>query len=106
MGQVQLRGMGASGPSSPGTAAAPAGTPAGAAIAAAAQPSFTDQFFGPDFFNSAYGNYPLYPQAQQPQHLVCKRHVDEKTGEETFDCQPKNPPPPTYRFPVYFPAYF
>jgi hypothetical protein len=43
---------------------------------------------------------------EKPQQLVCKRHVDENTGEETFDCQPKNPPPPTYRFPVYFPNFF
>ncbi len=111
LGQVPLRGMGqASGPSSPGTGAAPAGTPAGNAIAAAAQPSFADQFFGPDFLNPGFGNYPLYPgyypPAPQPQQLVCKRHVDENTGEETFDCQPKNPPPPTYRFPVYFPTFF
>ena len=112
LGQVPLRGMGqASGPSSPGTASAPAGTAAGNAIAAAAQPSFFDQSFQPDFFNQGFfNNYPIYPQyyppAPQPQQLVCKRHVDENTGEETFDCTPKNPAPPTYRYPVYFPTFF
>lgn len=109
LGQVPLRKMGqASGPSSPGTAAAPAGTPVGNAIAAESQPSFTDDFFGNDFFNQGFGNYPVYPgyypPAQPP--MVCQKSVDDTTGEVTFDCQPSAPPAPTYGFPVYFPTFF
>ncbi len=101
LGQVPLRMGQASGPSSPGTASAPAGTATGNAIAAAGQPSFFSQ--ETDFFNPSFGNYPVYPGYYPPQpsygQLTCKRNVNPDTGAETFDCTPKAPPAPTYRYP-------
>ena len=92
-----------SGPSSPGTSAAPAGTPGGNQIAAVgAQPQFTNESF-PNFFPGYFpGYYP--PPAAPASKLTCKRHVNPDTGEETFECEPKAEPAPapTYRYPVYF----
>lgn len=89
-----------SGPSSPGTGAAPAGTPAGQSIAAAGQSQFTREFF-PGFFPGYYPGYAPPPPAAAK--LTCKRHVDPDSGEETFECEPKPAPAaPTYRYPVYF----
>jgi len=88
-----------SGPSSPGTGAAPAGTPAGQSIAAAGQPQFTQPFFPNIFPGFAPGYYPP-PAASR---LTCKRHVDPDTGEETFECEPRQEvAAASYRYPVYF----
>lgn len=99
LGQVNLRLGQATGPSSPGTTSAPAGSAAGQAIANAGQPTMTQptNLFPPPL---AFPGY--YPPTPSSGRLTCRRNVDED-GNETFDCEPKaEPATPQFRYPVYF----
>lgn len=96
-----MMGQMSPGPSSPGTASAPAGSPMGQQIALAGQP--VSQPSNP-LNQLPFPGYPTYypPPPPASGKMICKKHVDAD-GNETFECEPKvEPTPVAARYPVYF----
>lgn len=90
---------GPSGGQGQGGGGTPSGQPSGPSFARQFGP--TDGFGFPTF---AFPTYPLYPPPVATSgKMTCKRIVNEDTGEERFECVPKEQPAVAdYRYPTYF----
>lgn len=100
MGQNGAPGGGPSGGQGQGGAGTPSGQPSGTSFARQFGP--TDGFGFPAFAFPTFPGY--YPPPAPSGRMTCKRIVNEDTGEERFECVPREPVAP-YRYPTY-PTYF
>lgn len=91
------------------------GTPAPSPAPGSQQPgpSFSRQFGTQDGFGFPVVTYPTFPGYIPPPapsgRLTCKKIVNDDTGEETLECEPKpEPVVPTYRYPTVYlnPMFF